>query len=296
MGYKGPISQRQRRFGEELQRLRAAAGLSAPEAGALVGMKGPAVSHTEAGRITLNPERLEIWLDAYGCTDSTYRRILAEIGRSTGKGWWSSFEGKVPDLSLDLAEVEDRAESFAVFDALHIPGTLQVPGYVEAIYKDAYKDGRWDTATAVEFRLQRQRIVTDSRQRQFRFVIHEAALRMQFAGKAVMREQLHHLVDMAELPNVTIEILTFDAPGRAPFAGTFLICNPGCTALSTIILDGPKRAHHLGDPEDVVAYHQKFQEIRDLALPAVDITRPRREAHSRDSWGLLQHLLYELQH
>ncbi|MFE4977013.1 helix-turn-helix domain-containing protein [Kitasatospora sp. NPDC056651] len=295
MGYKGPISQRQRRFGEELQRLRMDAKLSAPEAGALVGMKGPAVSHTEAGRITLNPERLETWLDAYGCTDSAYRKGLAEMGQSTGKGWWSEYEGKVPMLALDLAEAEDRAESLAAFDALYIPGALQVPGYVEAIYKDAYKDGRWDTATAIEFRLRRQRIMTDNKQRQFRYVIHEAALRMQFAGKSVMRDQLHHLVDMAELPNVTIEILPFDSPGSAPYAGAFLICNPGCTDLSTIILDGPKRAVHLGDPDDVAAYHQKFQEVRDLALPAVDTSKPRRDS-SRDSWGLLQHILYELQH
>ncbi|MFE5583310.1 DUF5753 domain-containing protein, partial [Kitasatospora sp. NPDC056531] len=201
-----------------------------------------------------------------------------------------------PTLSLDLAEAEDRAESFAAFDSLHIPGTLQIPGYVEAVYKDAYKDGRWDTATAIDFRLRRQQIVADTKQRQFRYVIHEAALRMQFAGKAVMRDQLLHLVEMAELPNVTIEILTFDAPGKAPYAGTFLICDPGCTDLSTVILDGPKRALHLGDPEDVAAYHQKFQEASDLALPAVDTTKSRRETHSRDSWGLLQYLLYELQH
>ncbi|MFG2906445.1 helix-turn-helix domain-containing protein [Kitasatospora sp. NPDC048286] len=295
MALRTQISERQRRFGAELRRLREAASLSVKDAGALIGMLGPQLSHIEAARTALDPERLTTLLAAYGCTDETYTKLLHDLGASNGKGWWSEFKGKVPMLALDLAEAEDRAESFAVFDALYIPGTLQVPGYVEAIYKNAYKDGRWDTATAIEFRLQRQRIMTDRKQRQFRYVIHEAALRMQFAGKHVMRDQLHHLVDMAELPNVTIEILPFDAPGRAPYAGAFLICDPGCADLSTIILDGPKRAIHLGDPDDIAAYHQKFQEARDLALPAVDTSKPRRDS-SRDSWGLLQHLLYELQH
>ncbi|MGA5818400.1 helix-turn-helix domain-containing protein [Kitasatospora sp. NPDC094028] len=290
MGYKGPISQRQRRFGEELQRLRTSAGLSAPEAGALVGMKGPAVSHTEAGRITLNPERLEVWLDAYGCTDSAYRNGMAEMGRSSGKGWWSEYEDKVPMLALDLAEVEDRAKTFSTFDALYIPGLLQVPDYVEAIYRKPDRDRRWD----IEFRLQRQRILTDDKHRQFRFIIHEAALRMQFAGKSVMREQLLHLIDMAELPNVSIQIMPFDATGDH-YSGNFLICDPGCVPLSTIVLDGPKRAIHLGDPADVTAYHQKFREAMNLSLPAVDAVKPRRDAHSRDSWGLLQHVLYKLQ-
>ncbi|MFD4532503.1 helix-turn-helix domain-containing protein [Kitasatospora sp. NPDC058397] len=292
MGYKGPISQRQRRFGEELQLLRTAAGLSAPEAGALVGMKGPAVSHTEAGRITLNPERLEIWLDAYGCNDPAYRKILAEMGRSTGKGWWSSFEGKVPDLSLDLAELEDRTTRFDNYETLYIPGLLQLPEYAEALYKDGYRNGPWDLAAAVQFRMDR-RCVIDS-QREFRFVIHEAALRMLFPGPDVMRAQLVHLLDVAERPNVTIQILPFAAPRKPSQSGPFLLCDPGCVDLSTIVLDVPGGAEHSGDPESIAGYLWKFQQLSEIALPAIDATAARGHS-SRNSWGLLQYLLYPLQ-
>ncbi|MFD9593873.1 helix-turn-helix domain-containing protein [Kitasatospora sp. NPDC059973] len=295
MGYKGPISQRQRRFGEELQRLRMAAGLSAAEAGALVGMGGPAVSHTEAGRITLNAERLEVWLDAYGCTDVAYRSTLAEMGRSTGKGWWSEYEGKVPPLALDLAEVEERSVRLDSYDTLYIPGVLQLPAYTEAIYEDAYRDGKWEVPASVRFRMDRQRVLVDGKQRQFRFVIHEAALRMRFAGDSVMRAQLLHLLESAKLPNVEIQVLPFTAPKHGPLSASFLFCDPGCTDLSTIVLAGPKRAEHLGDPVDVVAYRQKFTQLRDIALPAVDTSTSLRELPSRDSWGLIQHLLYLLQ-
>ncbi|MFJ8471994.1 helix-turn-helix domain-containing protein [Kitasatospora sp. NPDC094011] len=290
MGYKGPISQRQRRFGEELQRLRTAAGLSAPEAGALVGMKGPAVSHTEAGRITLNPDRLETWLDAYGCTDSAYRRGLAEMGQSNGKGWWSEYEGRVPDLSLDLAELETRATRFDNFETLYIPGLLQSPAYAEAIYKDAYRNGRWDLATAIQFRMDRQQILDSDRQ--FRFVVHEAALRMQFPGLEAMRAQLAHILSVAERPNVTIQILPFTATKKPPSAGPFVVCNPGCTDLSTIVLDLPGRAEHDGTAESIAAYGWKFQQLSEIALPAVDATSL---SSSRNSWGLLQYLLYPLQ-
>ncbi|MFJ2776461.1 helix-turn-helix domain-containing protein [Kitasatospora sp. NPDC087315] len=295
MGYKGPISQRQRRFGEELQRLRLAAGLSAPEAGALVGMKSPAVSHTEAGRITLNPERLEIWLDAYGCTNPAYRATLAEMGRSTGKGWWTEFEGRVPPLALELAEIEDRSVRLDSYDSLYVPGVLQLPGYTEAIYEDADPESRWEATAEVRFRMERQRILTDNKQRQFRFVIHEAALRMRFAGETVMRAQLLHLLETAELPNVTIQVLPFTAPKHAPLSASFLFCDPGCTDLSTIILSGPKRAEHLGDPADIAAYHQKFQQLSDRALPAIGASESLRKLACRDSWGLVQHLLYLLQ-
>ncbi|MFB7476174.1 helix-turn-helix domain-containing protein [Kitasatospora sp. NPDC056184] len=293
MGYKGPISQRQRRFGDELQRLRTAAGLSAPEAGALVGMRGPAVSHTEAGRITLNAERLEIWLDAYGCADPVYRATLAAMGRSTGKGWWSDFAGKVPDVALDLAEIEDRSVQLANYEVLYIPGVLQVPAYTEAVFEGTEGNRRWNVGDLVRFRMARQRILED--RKDFHFVIHEAALRMRFPSDAVMREQLHHLLDLAERPNVTIQVLPFTATKRPPSAGSFLFCDPGCPELSTIVVDGPGRVEHYGDNKSIGAYRQRFDQLVDMALPAVDGAGLRQSAETRDSWGILQHLLYLLQ-
>ncbi|MEV6974369.1 helix-turn-helix transcriptional regulator [Kitasatospora sp. NPDC093806] len=291
MGYKGPISQRQRRFGDELQRLRTAAGLSAAEAGALVGMRGPAVSHTEAGRITLNAERLEIWLDAYGCTDPAFRSGLAEMGRSTGKGWWTEFEGRVPDLALDLAEVEDRSIRLANYEMLYIPGVLQLPAYAEAIFEGT--SGQWSAEDQVRFRLARQRILDEDRT--FHFVIHEAALRMRFPGDAVMRVQLLHLLDVAERPNVTLQVLPFTVAKKPPSPGSFLFCEPDCLDLSTVIVDAPARAEHYGDSESIAAYRQRFDRLVDLALPPVNTAEPRKDAAVRDSWGVMQHLLYMLQ-
>ncbi|MFE7189182.1 helix-turn-helix domain-containing protein [Kitasatospora sp. NPDC057541] len=292
MGYKGPISQRERRFGDELQRLRTAAGLSAAEAGALVGMRGPAVSHTEAGRITLNAERLEVWLDAYGCTDPAFRSGLADMARRTGKGWWSEFEGKVPDLALDLAEVEDRSVRLTNYEVLHIPGVLQVPAYAEAVFEGG-DNHKWDIGDLTRFRLARQRILDE--RKDFHFVIQEAALRMRFPGDAVMRDQLQHLLVMAERPNVTIQVLPFTVAKQPPSPGSFLFCEPGCPELSTIVLDGPGRTEHYGDRESIATYRQRFERLTDLALPPIDGPGPRQGAATRDSWGILQHLLYLLQ-
>ncbi|WP_406199276.1 helix-turn-helix domain-containing protein [Kitasatospora sp. NBC_01560] len=295
MALRTQISERQKRFGAELRRLREAAGLAVKDAGATIGMGGPQLSHIEAARTGLDPARLTTLLGTYGCTDETYMAILHELGASDGKGWWTEFKGKVPTLALDLAEVENRAVSLASYDTLYIPGLLQLPAYTEAIYEHSYRERTWDVGTAVRFRMERQRILTDGKSRQFRFVVHEAALRMRFAGDMAMRAQLLHLLDMAELPNVTIQVLPFTAPKHGPLSASFLFCDPGCSDLSTIILAGPKRAEHLGDPVDITDYAQAFQQLSDIALPAIAEGRSLRELPSRDSWGLLQHLLYLLQ-
>ncbi|MFJ9692841.1 helix-turn-helix domain-containing protein [Kitasatospora sp. NPDC101183] len=295
MAYKGPISQRQRRFGEELQRLRTAAGLSAPEAGALVGMKGPAVSHTEAGRITLNSERLEIWLDAYGCTDPSFRVKFADMGRSNGKGWWSDFADRVHPLLLDLAEADHSAASIDNFETFYVPGLLQVPAYIEAIYADAGQDRKLDAAAEIEFRKRRQRILTDLPRREFRFVIHETALRMRFAGDVAMREQLVHLLEISELPNVSIQVLPFTITQKPPSTGPFVLFDPGAPELSTVVVDHPSHTEYLGDQQSIQTYRRTFNQLTELALPPVDTNQSLTTLSSRDSWGLIRHLLYLLQ-
>ncbi|MEU1419413.1 helix-turn-helix transcriptional regulator [Kitasatospora sp. NPDC005751] len=295
MALRTQISERQKRFGAELRRLREAAGLAVKDAGATIGMGGPQLSHIEAARTGLDPARLTTLLSTYGCTDETYMAILHELGASDGKGWWTEFKGKVPTLALDLAEVEDRATSLASYDSLYIPGVFQLPAYAIAIYESPNQTTVWDSKTQVRFRTERQRILSDDRQREFRFVIHEAALRMRFAGDDVMMAQLLHLVDMAALPNVTVQVLPFTAPRHAPLSASFLLCDPGCADLSTVILDAPRRAEHLGDQADIAAYRRKLQQLSDVALPAVDTSKSLRNLPARSSLGLIQHLVYLLQ-
>ncbi|MFG3055589.1 DUF5753 domain-containing protein [Kitasatospora sp. NPDC048239] len=263
------------------------------DAGATIGMGGPQLSHIEAARTGLDPARLATLLSTYGCTDETYVAILQELGASDGKGWWTEFKGKVPSLALDLAELENQATLVDNYETLYLPGLFQLPAYAEAIHGDAYNNGKWGIADAVRFRVARQQILDE--RRMFRFIIHEAALRMRFPGDAVMRAQLMHLLDMAERPNITIQVFPFTAAKRPPHSGSFVLCNPGCTDLSTIVVDAPGRTEHYGDPESIAAYGQKFEELGHLALPAVDKGDALRGMPARDSWGILHHLLYLLQ-
>ncbi|MEU8923683.1 helix-turn-helix transcriptional regulator [Kitasatospora sp. NPDC048545] len=292
MALRTQISERQRRFGAELRRLREAAGLAVKDAGALIGIVGPQLSHIEAARTGLDRERLLALLKGYDCTDATYVALLCDLGASDGKGWWTEYKGKVPTLALDLAEVEQRSVQLHSYDSLYVPGVLQLPDYARAIYEGAL-GSPWELETQVRFRMDRQRILTEDKQ--LSFVIHEAALRMRFAGDATMRAQLLHLLDMAEMPNVSIQVLPFTAPKHAPLSASFLLCDPGCHELSTIVLSGPKRAEHLGEPAEVDAYIKKFQQLSELALPPVDRSDALRKLDTRDSWGLIHHLLYELQ-
>ncbi|MFJ8472089.1 helix-turn-helix domain-containing protein [Kitasatospora sp. NPDC094011] len=287
MGFRTGISERQRRFGEELRRIRDAAGLSALEIGEALGVKGPNISHTEAGRLGLNSERLNAWLDICKVTDPEYRAGLIAMSESTGRGWWTDFKHDVIATALDLAEAEAGATSLDSYETLLIPGLLQTRAYSEVIH--GYNDRK------VEFRHQRQDLLTGENPPQFRAVIHEAALHMMYGGPTVMRDQLNHLVEMSRLPNVTIQILPFDCTTYASNDTTFMLIRAQHHRLHTVLLEQPHGVTFIGEPESVATFDRKFDRIRGLALPPLSAPAPTPPAAYRDSLGLIQHIRYKIQ-
>jgi hypothetical protein len=51
----------------------------------------------------------------------------------------------------------------------------------------------------------------------------EAVLRRPFGGAAVMRAQFRHLIEAAELPHVTLQVVPFDRGSHAAASGAFSI-------------------------------------------------------------------------
>jgi hypothetical protein len=75
----------------------------------------------------------------------------------------------------------------------------------------------------VRVRTGRQSLLTQDDPIRVWVVLDEAVLRRPVGGAAVMREQLDHLVMVAELPNVTLQVLPFAAGAHAGMDGTFAV-------------------------------------------------------------------------
>jgi hypothetical protein len=61
----------------------------------------------------------------------------------------------------------------------------------------------------VDLRMQRQELLTRAEPPSLHFILDEAVIRREIGGKAVTRRQLKQLVELAQLPNVTIRIVPF---------------------------------------------------------------------------------------
>ena len=103
---------------------------------------------------------------------------------------------------------------------------------------------QWQTADEIEqfvhVRLTRQeRLVSDSPLRLWA-VLSEAVLLQQVGGPEVMRAQVKHLLDAAERPNVTIQVLPFSRGAHASMFGPYVVLGfPEEAALDVVLADNP---------------------------------------------------------
>ncbi|GAA2288192.1 transcriptional regulator [Streptomyces ruber] len=211
---------RQLRFGVELRKLRERAGLSATEAGQLLGIRQAQVSNMEAGRVGVSADRLRTLAAHYQCADSHLVEALATMTSERTRGWWEEYRDLLPAALLDLAEVEHHGTALRTAHTAGIPGLLQTMDHAREVFRQVVPDlAPPEVEHRTTFRIKRQGIVFNNREPvPYQAIIHEAALRMRFGGRDVTRRQLEHLLKMSEHPHVTVLAIPFDV-GGFPGAG-----------------------------------------------------------------------------
>lgn len=275
--------------------MREASGLSATDAGAHVGLGRAHMSHIETGRTAIPEEKLRALAGVYGCTSHPLVDGLCEMSRATGRGWWSAYKETHDARAFDLAELEAGAAAHRSFQWMYVPGLLQTPDYMRCLFEGSQPNSPEVVDSAVEFRQRRQRVLVDGSQH-FHAVIHEAALLMQFVSADVMRGQIEHLVKMAELPQVRIQLLPFQAAVNAAATpgAPFGILDGRVPELSTVYVEHPVSSVFLGDREHLAQYNAAFEHLSAVALSPIALRAGRECYTKRDSLQLIQHLLYVL--
>jgi len=237
-GVRSNPTGRQLRFGAELRKLREHAGLSATEAGQLIGIKQTQVSNMEAGRVGVSAERVRTLACHYDCGDKALIEAIAAMTGDRKRGWWEEYREILPAGLLDLAELEHHATRLRTAVTVHIPGLFQTTDYAREIFRQAVPElPQPDIEHRVSFRLKRQTVLFRDPPTPHQVIVHEAALRMQFGGPRVTREQLKYLLDMNEREHVALHIIPFDA-GTFPGSGQSIYYAEGpVPQLDTVNLD-----------------------------------------------------------
>jgi len=240
-------TERQKRLGAELRKMRLAADVSTEYAAGLLGLDRAKISNIEAGVRTISPDRLRTLACNYACRDEAYVEALADMASDRTRGWWEVYRGQLPAGLLDIAELEWRAKSVRAGLTMIVPGLLQTDGYARTLFGAALPPlSPAEIELRVALRLQRQQVMYRDQPITYVGYVHEAALHVEFGGAKVMRVQLEHLCDVSDRDNIHVRVIPFSA-GALPGAGQAVVYAEGPVAqLDTVELDsahGPEFTH-----------------------------------------------------
>ncbi|MFC6084068.1 helix-turn-helix domain-containing protein [Sphaerisporangium aureirubrum] len=266
MNAKRAMTLRAQWLGRELRQLREMSGLTLKEAGGFVQRDGGTISRVEAGIYPARTPDVLAMLDLYGVTDTTRRDGLLRLAREVWQsGWWDSYSEDLSKVMVDYAWVESRARRIRSFDALVIPGLLQTRPYMEAVQQAVVDSSPVQITSGIRFRLTRQQILTGPEPPHVEAILDESLLRRRQGGREVLKEQLDHLVTIAERPNIEIRILPFTSGAHASPEGAFRIFEMPEPYPEVAYMDTPGGGIY-AEASEVQRFILKFDHIRSDSL------------------------------
>jgi transcriptional regulator with XRE-family HTH domain len=227
------------------------------------------VSYWETGKRVPTTEDVASYLTAVGVT-ATDRETVLDLARGATETDWLTTG--IPGVSQQLAgvlECERSASAITEWSIGTIPGLLQTADYARAIIGSSSPDAE----AKVSLRLSRRDALTRPRDPvRLTALLSEMALRQVIGGTEVMADQLRYLLQAAELPTVTLQVIPIGAGGWHPgLAGPFVLYDFPA-APSIVHLEHHRNGAFVYDSEDVAAYNDARDKVREAAMSPDDST------------------------
>lgn len=255
-------------LGARLRKLREERELSPKAVGAAICCTESKISRMELGRQGFKRRDIADLLELYG-VDAAERAVLLTLARQANtQGWWKRGYGDlVPKFHEAYIDLEQAAERIRGFENRYVHELLQTPDYARAELMACYPDDSGTTVNRrVEFRLRRQELLMRPGGPKLWVILDESVLHRPAGPASLMRAQFAHLLDLADLGNVTVQVLPF-AKGIHRTAGSpiSLLRLAGAGLPDVIYLEHPDGGHYPERPDEVGRYFHILNELGTLA-------------------------------
>jgi hypothetical protein len=251
--------------------LREARRITLDEAGQVIRASGSKVSRLETGRVGFKDRDIADLLTFYGVTDEEQRNALRDLARSaSARGWWHDYSDVLPAWFEAYVGLEEAATSIRAYEIQFVPGLLQTEDYARAVTLLGHHGAPAEEIDRrVRLRMARQALLTEPRPTHLWAVLDEAVLRRPAGRPGVMRRQLQHLLEAADRPNVTIQVVPFRAGAHAAAGGPFSILRFAERDLPDVVyLEQLTSALYLDKRETVDHYMAVMERLCLEAAPA----------------------------
>jgi transcriptional regulator with XRE-family HTH domain len=246
-----------RMYASELKRLRDEAGWSQSKLAELSTLDRTHISRLESGERLGELRNAEILDEVYG------------TGRHLQNLWTLAREDAYRDRYKRYMQLADEARIMRIYSASTIPALLQTEEYAREQLGTDIRQDEPQLAEDVAIRLGRQDALFRDNPLHLRAVLDESALRRKLKDPEAWVRQLEHLIEIARRPNVTLQVLLFDAGLQYLLGGTLTLLT---------MPDGKPVAYEesntsgdlIEDAAEVESLSLAYDQLRDMALSPQD--------------------------
>jgi transcriptional regulator with XRE-family HTH domain len=268
-GTRGPTVHRLM-LGSQLHQMRTQAGVTSDQAAHKIRASRSKISRMENGRVGFKERDVDDLLDLYTVTDTCLRaKVKALLRQANSPGWWTRYADVTADWFEEYLGLETAASMIRTFEMQFVHGLFQTPEYARAVTLLGHSAAQFsEIEQRVALRLSRQGLLTSANAPTVWSILDEGAIRRPVGGRAVMRKQLAHLAEVADLRNVTVQVVPFEAGGHAASGGSFTMLRfAGEEVPDIVYIEQLTSALYLDKREDVDHYLEVLDSLSAEALP-----------------------------
>lgn len=240
------------------------------------------MNRIEKAKSSISINDLRVLLPLYDITNKKRTDELVAMAQGARRpGWWSGFRNVASPELLTLIEYESAASVISQFETMFVPGILQTKEYAEAVLQvfHAEESSAEKVAALVDLRTRLRRLLTGENAAKRSFILDESVIHRLVGSPSIMSHQLMHLVSVAELSNVTIQVVPFTAGQHPGMKGPFEVVQfDDAPDESIVFFEGLSGDSIIEDPEEVEKYLEVFNRITGIALEPPDSVRRILEA------------------
>ncbi|MFB4305203.1 helix-turn-helix domain-containing protein [Actinomadura sp. GTD37] len=250
--YEAPAIQT---FATELTEWRTQASLTQTALAETLGYTPQWISQIESAKSIPSKEFAEN-LDTFFKTNGLFHRLWKRIIDTR-------HQAILPPGFTEYTEREAEASLVRIYQLTLVHGLLQTENYIRSVVGHEQDP---DTAEQlVAERLKRQEILTRENAPNAWFTLDEAALRRDIAGPDIMREQLAHLLALAERPNISIDVVPMSTGYYPGLTGSFTTLG-FADAPDVVYGEIAGQGMLITDPRTVASFAVRYNSLRGDAL------------------------------
>lgn len=261
-------SVRLRRLAAQLRELRADSGMTQEDVSERTGIDRSTLYRLEGAQQRPQRSTLIQLLDLYRVEEQGRGEMLTLLREAGQRGWLQQYRSELPEAYSDYIGFEDEARSISNYESLFIPGLLQTEDYARALLHGTLPHASdEEIENRVAARMERQTLLDREDPPRLWAITDEATIRRQVGGRQVMRSQLARLRDSAARPNVTLQVIPFDAGSHPGMDGAFIVLEFSDPADQSIVYTESKAGGlFLEEEVDLSRYKLMFEHLRAAAL------------------------------